>query len=182
MLLSTHKARGAIPTRDLCVFAALAAMLFLSRIGLQWLPGVHPMALIIAAMTLRYCVRALIPLYSYILLDGVFAGFSLWWIPYLYVWLPLWGMFMLTGKLDISLKVKAPLYMVLCALHGLAFGILYAPAQALMFGFSFQATVAWVIAGLPFDVIHAIGNFAAGTMILPLSSLLTKLDRGQYRT
>ena len=181
MPLYTHGARGAIPTRDLCIFAALAAMLFLSRIGLQWIPGIHPMALIIAAMTLRYRVRALIPLYSYILLDGVFAGFSLWWIPYLYVWLPLWAVFMLAGKLDVSLKVKAPLYMVLCALHGLSFGVLYAPAQALMFGFSFRATVAWVIAGLPFDVVHAIGNFAAGTLVVPLTSLLTKLDRGQYR-
>jgi len=156
-------------------------MLFLSRVGLQWLPGIHPMALLIAVATLRYRMRALIPLYSYILLDGVFSGFSMWWIPYLYIWLPLWGAFMLLGKLELRRTIQAPLYMIVCGLHGLSFGLLYAPAQALMFGFNFQTTIAWIIAGLPFDIVHALGNFAAGSMIIPLSTLLKNLDNGQYR-
>jgi len=141
------------------------------------------MGLLIAAMTLTYRRRALIPLYSYILLDGVFSGFSMWWIPYLYIWLPLWGGFMLLGKLKpLPRKIQVPLYMVVCALHGLSFGLMYAPAQALMFGFSFQTMIAWIIAGLPFDVVHAIGNFAAGSMIVPLATLLKNLDSGQYRS
>lgn len=160
----------------------LSTILFLSRFGLQWIPGVHPMALIIAAMTLVYRRRALVPLYSYILLDGVLHGFSMWWMPYLYIWLPLWGAFMLLGKLELSRKIQTPLYMVVCALHGLSFGLLYAPAQALMFGFSFRVTIAWIIAGLPFDIIHAISNFAVGSMIIPLSALLKNLDSGQYRS
>ena len=126
-------------------------------------------------------MRALIPLYSYILLDGVFSGFSMWWIPYLYIWLPLWGAFMLLGKLELRRTIQAPLYMIVCGLHGLSFGLLYAPAQALMFGFNFQTTIAWIIAGLPFDIVHALGNFAAGSMIIPLSTLLKNLDNGQYR-
>lgn len=164
------------------MFAMLSTILFLSRFGLQWIPGVHPMALIIAAMTLVYRRRALVPLYSYILLDGVLHGFSMWWMPYLYIWLPLWGAFMLLGKLELSRKIQTPLYMVVCALHGLSFGLLYAPAQALMFGFSFRVTIAWIIAGLPFDIIHAISNFAVGSMIIPLSALLKNLDSGQYRS
>jgi len=156
-------------------------MMFLSRLIMLMIPNVHVLGLFIAAMTISYRTRALIPLYAWIMLEGVLTGFSLWWIPYLYVWLPLWGMFMLVGRIKLPIKIKIPLYMMLCALHGLSFGTLYAPAQALMFGFSFQVTVAWIIAGLPFDVIHAIGNFAAGTLILPLSSLLIRLDKGQYR-
>jgi energy-coupling factor transport system substrate-specific component len=64
-------------------------------------------------------------------------------------------------------------------LHGLSFGTLYAPANALFFRLSFNGMLAWIIAGLPFDVIHAIGNFAAATLIIPLAALLKKLDRGQ---
>ena len=149
---------------------------------MQVIPNVHVLGLFIAATTITYRTRALIPLYAWVLLEGAFAGFSLWWLPYLYVWLPLWGMFMLIGKLNLPNAIKPPLYMILCALHGLSFGILYAPAQALMFGFSFQMTITWIIAGLPFDIAHAIGNFAAGTMIIPLATLLKKLDKGQYRT
>jgi len=156
-------------------------MMFLSRIMMQWIPNVHLLGLFVAAFTLTYRMRALMPLYGYVLLEGVFAGFSLWWVPYLYIWLPLWGAFMLVGRLELSQKVRAPLCMVVCALHGLSFGILYAPLQALMFGFSFQMMLAWIVAGFSFDVIHGIGNFVAGAMILPLASLLKKLDSGQYR-
>ena len=58
--------------------------------------------------------------------------------------------------------------MVLCALHGFLFGILYAPAQAIMFGLNFEGTIAWIAAGLPFDLIHGISNFFCGALIVPL--------------
>ena len=179
MPLSTQRAK--LATRDLTVFAALSTIMFLSRILMQGIPSVHLLGLFIAAITLTYRVRALIPLYGYILLDGVFAGFSTWWAPYLYIWLPLWLVFMIVGRFNLPRRIQLPLYMVLCGLHGLSFGLLYAPAQALMFGLSFQAMVAWIIAGLPFDVIHALGNFAAGALIIPLASLMRNLDSGQYR-
>ncbi|MCL2425250.1 MAG: hypothetical protein FWD05_02820 [Oscillospiraceae bacterium] len=174
---STRLAR--IPTRDITIFASLAAILYLSRFGLQWLPGIHPMGLIIASMTLTYRKRALIPLYSYIFLDGILSGFSMWWMPYLYIWLLLWGMFMLLGKIEMPLIVKAPVYMIACGLHGLSFGTLYAPAQALMFGLSFEGMIAWIIAGIPFDVTHGIGNFAFGSLIIPLHLLMKRLSNGQ---
>ena len=44
-----------------------------------------------------------------------------------------------------------------------------------MLGFSFEQTVAWIIAGFPFDIIHGIGNFIAGLLILPLSELLERI-------
>jgi energy-coupling factor transport system substrate-specific component len=167
-----------IPVRDITVFAVLGTVMFLSRYMTQLLPpNVHILGLFISAVTLTYRIRALIPIYVYVLVDGLFAGFSPWWIPYLYIWLPLWLMFMLAGKLKLRKEILAPLYMVLCGLHGLSFGVLYAPAQALMFGLSVDAMITWIIAGLWFDFIHAIGNFAAGTLIIPLAALLSKLDK-----
>ena len=69
------------------------------------------------------------------------------------------------------------MYSVVCELHGLLFGVLYAPVQALFFGFDFRQTLAWIAAGLPFDIIHAIGNFAAGFLIMPLVKVIGKLDK-----
>lgn len=158
----------------------LGALMFLSWFLMQTIPipNVHVLGLFIAATTLTYRARALIPLYVFILLYFVYWGFSMWSVPYLYVWLPLWGAFMLAGRFNLPKKVAAPLYMVLCGLHGLAFGTLYAPVHALLFGFNFQQTLAWIVAGIPFDIIHAVGNFAAGTLILPLFALMKKLDGG----
>jgi len=141
-----------------------------------WLPSIHLIGLLIAAYTLTYRARALIPIYLYVMIYGAIYGFSAWWVPYLYIWLPIWGAFMLIGKVQLPVKLKVPVYMALCAMHGLFFGIMYAPFQAWLFGLSFQGLIAWVIAGIPFDVVHAISNLAAGILILPLSELLKKLN------
>ncbi|MEG1742977.1 MAG: hypothetical protein RR246_02300 [Clostridia bacterium] len=103
------------------------------------------------------------------------AGFATWWIPYLYVWTVLWGMTMLLPK-NISKKVAVPLYMVICALHGFLFGILYAPSQALFFGLTFQGMLAWIAAGFPFDIAHGISNFVVGALVMPLVAILKPFD------
>jgi energy-coupling factor transport system substrate-specific component len=62
-----------------------------------------------------------------------------------------------------------------CGLHGFAFGALYAPAQALMFGFDFKQMLVWISAGLPFDAIHGVANICAGLLVVPLVELLRTL-------
>jgi len=165
-----------LPLKDLIIFAILGSIMFISHMIMIWIPSVHLIGLFIAAFTLTYRVRALIPIYLYVMIYGAIYGFSTWWVPYIYIWLPLWGLFMLVGMFKLPVKAKVPIYMVLCALHGLSFGLLYAPFQAWVFGLSFQGMVAWIIAGIPFDVTHAISNLAAGILIVPLSELLIRLS------
>ncbi len=100
----------------------------------------------------------------------------MWWVPYTYVWTVLWAVVMLLPK-NMSKKSKLVVYPLVCGLHGLLFGILYAPVQALMFSFSFEQTIAWIMAGFPFDIVHAVGNVAVGTLIYPLSEALKKLNK-----
>ncbi|MBQ2749271.1 MAG: hypothetical protein IJF34_05755, partial [Clostridia bacterium] len=70
-----------------------------------------------------------------------------------------------------------PILVVLCALHGFLYGTLYAPAQAILFGLSFEGMIAWIISGLPFDAIHGVSNFFTGFLILPLCKLLERVER-----
>ena len=70
--------------------------------------------------------------------------------------------------------------MTVCSLHGFLYGVFYAPAQALMFGLDFRGTVAWVIAGLPWDAVHGVGNLVTGFLIVPLTELLRKLVNRKY--
>jgi len=151
--------------------------MFISHMALMGIPNIGFIGLFMAAFTLTYRVRALIPIYVYIMLYGVFYGLMTW-IPYLFVWLPLWAMFMLIGKFNLPLVAKVPVYMILCALHGLSFGTLYAPFAAFLFGIPFRLStmIAWITAGLPFDIAHALGNLAAGVLIVPLVELLKKLN------
>lgn len=73
---------------------------------------------------------------------------------------------------ELPRKWAAVVYPVVCSLHGLAFGTLYAPLQALMYGLDWRGMLAWIAAGFPFDLIQAAGNLAVGLLILPLSELL----------
>ena len=73
--------------------------------------------------------------------------------------------------------VKPLVYMVLNASHGFLFGVLYAPAQAIAFGLSFDGMIAWIIAGFPFDFIHGVSNFFCGMLIVPIISVLQRMER-----
>lgn len=162
----------------LVLFAMLGALMLIGKIVFEPLPNVHPLAALVMIYTVVWRSRSLIPIYVYVFLQGLISGFDLWWVPYTYVWTVLWGFTMLLPK-RMSVTVGSVVYPLICAFHGAIFGVLYAPVQALIFHFDFDTAVKWVIAGLPFDFLHAIGNFAAGFLILPISRALLKLDSGR---
>lgn len=161
--------------KEVVTFAMLGAVMYLSKFLMEIFPNVHLLGMFTVTYTIVYRKKALYPLYTYILLNGIFAGFATWWIPYLYIWTVLWGAVMLLPK-NIPAKFKPIVYMTVCALHGFLFGTLYAPAQAILFGLNFKGMIAWIVAGLPWDVVHGIGNFFCGILIVPLSGLLKKLE------
>lgn len=171
------RSKSGLDLRHLVIFAMFGALIFVSKKAMEGLPNIHLVGMFTVLLTLVYRWRALIPLYIYIMLDGLTWGFALSWVPYLYIWLPLWGAAMLLPVSRMSKGVKAVVYPVVCALHGLAFGTLYAPAQAIMFGLNFRQTIAWIISGLPFDGLHCFGNFVAGLLILPLSEVMFPIER-----
>lgn len=165
-----------LTVRETVIFALLGALLFVSKLLMEWAPNVHPLAFLILTYTAVYRAKALFPVYLFVLLEGIVAGFSLWWVPYVYLWLVLWAAGMLVPA-RWSNKVKIPVYALIAALHGLAYGTLYAPFQALAFRLDFRATVAWVLAGLPWDAVHAAGNLVFGLLVVPAAGLLKKLAK-----
>ena len=164
-----------LTTRELAIFAMLGAIMYTSKMIMEFAPNIHLLGTLTMAYTLVYRKKALYAIYTYVFLNGALGGFNSWWIPYLYVWTILWGVTMLLPK-NMPKKIRPVVYMIVCALHGFAFGILYAPAQALLYGLSFEATLAWIASGFPFDCIHGISNFFCGTLILPIVSILKLLE------
>ncbi len=169
-----HRVR--VLLHDITVFPMLGTMMFCSKLLLDWAPNIHLVAMFLITFTVVYRVKALIPLSVFVFLTGLYGGFNLWWLPYLYIWLPLWGVTMLLPR-RMKPAAAVPIYMVLGLLHGVLYGTLYAPAQALLFGLDFRAMLAWIAAGLPFDLLHGIGNLAACALVLPLTRLLLRLEQ-----
>ena len=103
--------------RHLILFALLGALMYVSKWITEALPNIHLLGMFTMVYTLVWRKWALIPIYVFVFLTGlIHAGFSLWWVPYLYLWAVLW------------------------------------------------------------DVTHALGNLAAGALIVPMTALLRKLD------
>lgn len=161
----------------MAVFAMFGVAMYASKEIMAFLPNIHLLGMFTMLLTIVYRSKALYPIYVFVFLLGLVYGFPLtWWPAYLYVWTVLWGVTMLLPK-TLPDKAAAFVYPIVCALHGLAFGTLYAPWQAIVFGYDFRAIWAWILAGLPFDILHASGNLCAGLLILPFSKLLRRLNR-----
>ena len=159
---------------ELVLFAMLGSLMFCSKIIMELLPNIHLLGMFVIAFTLVFRVKALIPIYVNVFLVGLYGGFNLWWIPYLYIWTVLWALAMLIPK-------KTPKWLlciicpILCSLHGFLYGILYAPAEALLFNLNFEETIAWIASGALFDIMHGVGNFIAGLLIVPLVIIMKKM-------
>jgi len=156
------------------VFPMLGGIMFSSDILMEALPNIHLVGMFVMAFTLVFRAGALIPLYVYVFLNGLYMGFSPWWVPYIYVWTILWGITMLLPK-NMSSRAARIVYPAVCSLYGFLFGTFFAPGQAIMFGFGLKETLAWIVAGIPFDIIHGVSNIFVGLLIFPLSELLAKL-------
>lgn len=163
-------------TREMAVFALLGALMYASKMLMEALPNIHLLAAFTTAVTIVYRKRALYPIYIFVFITGLFGGFALWWIPYLYVWTVLWAAVMLLPR-RMPKKLAPLVYMLICALHGLFYGVLYAPSQALLFGLDFHGMLAWIAAGMPFDIVHAVSNFFCGALVLPLVRVMRLCEK-----
>ncbi len=155
----------------MCIFAMLGALMFCSKLIMEALPNIHLIGMFTIAFTLFFRAKTLIPIYIFVFLSGLECGFHAYWMPYIYIWAVLWALAML-------IPPSAPRWLlciicpVLCSLHGFLFGVLSAPMLALLTG---REIYECIIAGIPYDIPHGIGNAVAGLLIVPLFELLKKL-------
>lgn len=164
--------RGKLPVRDLVSLSLLGAIMVAAKELMAALPNIEPVTLLLMCATLVYGLRALYPCCIYVLLEGLLYGFGLWFISYLYVW-PLLVVLVYAMRRSRSRVV----WTAAAALYGLAFGPLTAIPYLFIGGWS-MAFSYW-IAGIPFDLVHFVGNgVMVGLLLRPLTELVRKLAYG----
>ena len=162
-----------LSVKEIALFAMLGALTFGAQVAMEPFPNIHLTGMFVILFTRLFRKKALIPLYLYVFLIGVRWGFGLSWIPYLYIWLFLWGGVMLVPR-KWNKKITLWLYCFIGALFGLSFGTLYAPVQAFLFGFGIKEMFLWIASGFPWDVVHAVGNAVFCILVIPFSDILEK--------
>ena len=161
---------------ELVLSVMFGALMFVSKIVMEFLPNIHLLGMFIMVFTLVFRYKALVSIYIYVLLVGVYMGFSPWWLYNLYTWAILWGVAMLLPR-RMPRWLCLVVYPAVCSLHGFAYGVLCAPVQALLFDLTWEGTVAWIVSGIPFDILHGVGNLLTGLLIVPFVELLTRLRK-----
>lgn len=154
-------------TKQLVTAALLTAILVAGKEAMAFLPNIEPVSLLLMLYTLVFPQLVVPVLCVYILLEGVLYGFGVWWFGYLYVWFILVGVVWLCRR-----NTSVILWAVINGFYGLSFGALFALSYAATGGVA--AGFAWWFSGVPFDIMHCIGNVVLTLLLFkPMFSLLS---------
>ena len=165
----SHTPSARLSVRELCVLSIIAALIFAAKVALSPLPNINLNAIFIILTTVYFGWKALYTVGVYVMLEGLIYGFSIWWISYLYVWPLLVVIVMMARKNQSSL-----IWAVIAGVYGLLFGpLMYLGYFAVLGGWNgFPAM--W-IAGIPYDLIHAVSNFLTVLFLYrPLSKVMDR--------
>ena len=147
----------------------LGAILLVSQSALAPLPNIEIVSVLVVLFTLVLGKYVAYTLSVFILLEGLVYGFGLWWFSYLYIWTILAILAFFFRKMESRLG-----WALICGFYGLLFGTLTSFPTFILSGFA--VGVAYILSGIPFDLIHAVANFLLAFLLLPvLRKLLEKL-------
>lgn len=147
----------------------LGSLTFAAKVAMAGLPNIEPVSLFIMLYAVVFGRKCVYPIYTYVVMEFLCYGIHLWSINYLYVWL------ILAVIAWLLRDMRNPIvWALLSGGFGLLFGFFCAPVYLFTGGIGYA--VSWWISGVPFDLVHAAGNFAmALVLFVPLRKLLTKL-------
>lgn len=158
-----------LSTKEVALFGVLGGLTFSAKVAMMGLPNIEPVSLIVMLFAVTFGIKAIYPIYVYVLLEFVLYGLNLWSINYLYIWLVL-----AVGAWMMRPAGNPLAWAFLSGGFGLVFGALCAPVYLFTAGWGFA--LSWWLNGIPFDLIHAAGNFViALVLFVPLRKLLNRL-------
>lgn len=168
--LSIQKQSKGLSARDITIMALMVAIIEVSKVALAQIPNVELTSFWIIMFSLYFGPRIFYVIPVFILIEGMIYGFGLWWIMYLYAW-PLLAIVVL----QIRKMNTAWDWGFVSGLFGLSFGFLCAIPYIFTSGFA--GAFAWWVAGIPWDLIHGIANFAIMLVLYkPMKLVMAKMQ------
>ena len=153
----------------------LGALTFGAKFVMSMLPNIEPVSLLVMVFAVTMGVKALYPIYVYVVLELLVYGIGDWNLMYLYIWALLWLVAWIMRKTGSPVA-----WAILSGSFGLLFGALCSPVYFAIGGWPMVAAK-WV-AGLSFDLLHCAGNFViALVLFVPVRNLVEKLYRNSQK-
>ena len=150
--------------------AMLTGVIFAAQVAMAALPNIEIVTMLVILYTQLYRKKVFFIIYAFIGLEGLFYGFGLWWLNYLYIWTLLTLLVLLLGK-----KQRSPVFWsILAGAYGLCFGMLCAIPYFIAGGIG--GGLAYWVAGIPYDIMHCAGNTILCLLLYrPLYYVMTQM-------
>ncbi len=138
----------------------MVAVIEVCKVAMAGIPNVELTTFWVILFSLYFGNRIFLVIPVFILIEGAMYGFGIWWIMYLYTW-PSLAIFCRLFRKSNSVITWSILSSAYGFLYGLLCSIPYFFIGLSSGGLSggLTAAFAYWIAGIPFDLIHGIGNF-----------------------
>ena len=158
MTLANHKK---ITLREIVLYGLLGALMTASQVAMSALPNIHIVGVLVLLCAQVFGLRAMYPVYVFVVLEILIFGMGLWAINYLYVW----AILVLIGVALKKANAGRFGWAVAAGVFGMLFGALCAIPQYFIGGWSMM--FAYWISGIPYDLIHGAANFVLTLVLLP---------------
>ncbi len=149
-----EKARKKWSAYDVASMGIMLAIIEVSKHALDFLPNIELVSFLFIMFSLMFGWRVLALTWAFTAIEAFYFGAGVWVITYCYVWPLLVIVVLLTKKLG---KQNPWFYAILSGAYGLFFGFLCSIYTLVIGGFAMQFS--WWVAGIPYDIVHGIGNF-----------------------
>lgn len=151
-----------IAVLDITLTGLMVAVIEVSKMALAFLPNIELTSFWLILFTLFFGRRIALVVPVFILIEGTVYGFGIWWVMYLYAW-PL--LVCLTWMFRRQESVW--FWSIVSGAFGLSFGALCAVPYFFLgagggagVAAGIRTALAWWVAGIPWDIVHCVGNFA----------------------
>lgn len=138
-------------TWEIVVMGFLTAVVFAAQVAMGFLPNIELVTLLFILYTLVLGKKVFFIIYVFVFLEGIFYGFGLWWINYLYIWTVQSIITLLLRK-----QTSVIFWSIISGFYGITFGALCSIPYFFMGGI--PSAFAYWVSGIIYDIPHCIGN------------------------
>lgn len=141
-------------TKNLIILSLLGALMLVLQVMTSSIPNIEPVSFLLIIYTLVLGKQALVVVVVFNFLLGLVSGMGTWWFGYWVVWPMLVFIVLLFRKI---IKENFLAWSIVSGVFGMLFGALYSIPYIFTVSKTFALTY-W-INGIPYDLIHMVGNY-----------------------
>ena len=177
LFLKNKKGCKILTVKDITLIGMMVAVIEVCKMAMTFLPNIELTTFWVIMFTLFFGWKMVFVIPVFILIEAAIYPFGLWLIMYIYTWPLLALITWIFRKTDSVL-----FWSMLSAFFGLGFGLLCAIPYVFInasgggMAAGLSAAFAWWIAGIPWDMVHGVGNFVLMLVLYhPVRKIMGKI-------